>query len=61
MYRETKFGQGKCQMCQSFHWAIQLDDKMTITEVKCTRCGRIIQVEQGNVSQVLNEGKLKSD
>ena len=59
MYREKQYGQGKCPACHSFHWALQLDEKMNIIEVKCMRCSRLISITQGNVSQVLKEGKLK--
>ena len=59
MFREEKFGQGKCQGCHGWHWAIQLNDKMQIIEAKCCRCGRIIKIENGNITQVINVGKLK--
>ena len=37
-----KFGQGKCQACHSWHWALQLDENRSITQLKCCRCGRIV-------------------
>ena len=38
-----KFGQARCQACQSWHWAVQLDDNLNPTEFKCCRCGRLIE------------------
>ena len=59
MYKEKQYGQGKCQACHGWHWALQLDEAMNIIECKCCRCGRMIKIEKGNVAQVINEGKLK--
>jgi transcription elongation factor Elf1 len=58
MFREKQYGQGKCQACHGFHWAITLDEELNITEAKCCRCGRILKIEKGNVAQVINVGKL---
>ena len=59
MYREKQYGQGKCQACHSWHWAISLDEELNIIETNCCRCGRILKIVEGNVTQVMNEGKLK--
>jgi len=38
-----KFGQGRCQACHGWHWALQLDSLKKITQLKCCRCGRLVE------------------
>jgi len=35
------YGQAKCADCNSWHFAIQLDDNLNPTEFKCCKCKKI--------------------
>lgn len=44
-----KFNQGKCQVCGSWHFAVQMDDNRNITEFKCCKCNRLIDAKLFNI------------
>ena len=40
MYR-NKYGRGKCDNCQSFHWELELNEDNNIVNLKCCMCKKI--------------------
>ena len=36
-----KYGQARCPECQSWHFAVQLDENLNPVEFKCCRCKKI--------------------
>ena len=38
-----KYGQARCPDCQSWHFAVQLDDNLNPEEFKCCRCKKIFK------------------
>lgn len=52
-----KFGQARCSACQSWHFAIQLDDNLNPVEFKCCKCNRLIQAKHYVKAEVSNAGK----
>ena len=55
-----KFNQGKCEICDSWHFAINLDDKGNIIEMKCCRCERIETFEP-KLNVFLDRKDLKAE
>jgi len=41
MIRSPNWNQARCDNCNSWHFALQLDENMNIIEIKCCKCGRL--------------------
>lgn len=54
------YNQAKCDApCGSWHFSLQLDEHNNILEAKCCRCGAIHKVNNGMVTEIITQGKLK--
>jgi len=54
-----KFDQARCDNCQSWHFALQLDENREIIEVKCCRCGRLEKIT--HMKRVDQEQEIKNE
>jgi hypothetical protein len=41
MIKSKNWNQARCDNCNSWHFALQLDDNYNIIEIKCCKCGRL--------------------
>ena len=41
MIRSKNWNQARCDNCNSWHFALQLDENLNIIEIKCCKCGRL--------------------
>jgi len=41
MIKSKNWNQARCDNCNSWHFALQLDDSNNVIEYKCTKCGRL--------------------
>ena len=41
MIKSKDWNQGRCEDCNSWHFALLLDDNYNVIEYKCCKCGRI--------------------
>ena len=41
MIRSPNWNQARCDNCNSWHFALQLDENLNIIEIKCCKCGRL--------------------
>ena len=41
MIKSKNWNQARCENCNSWHFALQLNDDLNIIEIKCCKCGRL--------------------
>jgi len=55
-----KFGQARCTGCNSWHFALQLDEYHNIIELKCCRCQKLIKYDQNVIVKDLTKSETKN-